>query len=1273
MDWISNSNTKNMMLTPFKADDPLVFSMNKILVKEEIAPKEKHVVSFLSAVSNHEDVFRFFTSLVKQKGMKDNYIIVWKALGLCHKLIHAGNDKVFNTIVEKHGDTFDYFRRMCVHETSLYAKSAAVLVQLLIAKVSFHKKFRDFLGNMTSTTSPQVLVEKHGSAVLGAILELMQLNIVCASVVLSMADTVNAASSFLSTRRSRKRNHDIQKQTCLLWPLVCVTQELVSLYEISVRVIDHISRSSDDPSIDSMYRLFSAQHRKVFHVFEDARRVPFLASKLYTLSLAKTPPKLVKGEAFEVPPRINPLPLEPEVSVASKSMSLSPMPRRKRATTTSTASSTASSLSSSRKTSLTPAELQHDYNVQRALVASLREEVKKLRGGLTDVDADAVASIQMDGIRMGRKDVLALRQEKEETENALDEALDELGEVRAAMRTLEQTMDDNLITKAEAIAELEQRIAMYEQEIQSLHAHMDTMVNVMEDKNKEQEEVRAQCTSLESENALLNAKVVEVTMQLSEKKEEAVAAKEAKAAKDEEHNSIENEYTLLKQTHEAVQEELASANSNVTALEEEKEILTSRILQLKEEAEGDSKERRELEETISSAERKAEMVSEQLLQTMERELEAKTALQEANSQNDNLGIKMASLKACEEQLEGEVAQLKSTVDVLHTQISDTKVDANTRTQKLEALLEQSQAKLVDATAQDEVASNEISKLHSEAAEFRKTIRTLEDNLDTKTQMLSTNEVALVGVQEERNNLREKVSELDTQVKTITSARRDEVAALTVEVNKVKQETERAERNHTVVKEKLERKVEAMAKKERSTKEEAVKAITAFEKKVESLQNELSTRTGELQGKVQHAQEQLAAHKTISQAQIDTLKDEKKRALESQMNTFNSSLQSILSKNCTAHVLTINEQLDAILDTVQPLQQRNRQGSFDELRDSLWHEKAVQLRMAVEVLFGCLLQSILTNEDRSAVETSYDELHPSMSLLLTNMISGSKGEEFALAKENVSRIVHELKEMNMEMERSSEQNANNLHLQLNNASETVSNAVSRIKSLLSTAKESLEERTLNVNESILQESMSLMRLIQKLVSSSSDLQQEIVQHETAQGKKTSVAQFYKRNSRWVDGLVSAARAVGGAATVLVDTADRAFSGHGKFEEIMVCGQEITASTAQLVSASRVKAKQGSEMKAVLEQLSKEVYTATQSLIEAVRTACQKANEAQSAQDYLSLTLTQARRLQMDSQVRVKELEYALLKEQERLRQIRKAQYKLAEEHPVTKKRMSVSDA
>ena len=45
-------------------------------------------------------------------------------------------------------------------------------------------------------------------------------------------------------------------------------------------------------------------------------------------------------------------------------------------------------------------------------------------------------------------------------------------------------------------------------------------------------------------------------------------------------------------------------------------------------------------------------------------------------------------------------------------------------------------------------------------------------------------------------------------------------------------------------------------------------------------------------------------------------------------------------------------------------------------------------------------------------------------------------------------------------------------------------------------------------------------------------------------------FYKRHSRWTEGLLSAAKAVGWGASTLVNTADDVVSGTGKFEQLEV---------------------------------------------------------------------------------------------------------------------------
>lgn len=65
------------------------------------------------------------------------------------------------------------------------------------------------------------------------------------------------------------------------------------------------------------------------------------------------------------------------------------------------------------------------------------------------------------------------------------------------------------------------------------------------------------------------------------------------------------------------------------------------------------------------------------------------------------------------------------------------------------------------------------------------------------------------------------------------------------------------------------------------------------------------------------------------------------------------------------------------------------------------------------------------------------------------------------------------------------------------------------------------------------------------------------------------EFYTKNHRWTEGLISAAKVVGIAANLLVDAADRCVAGDAKMEELIVASQEISAATAQLLVASKVR--------------------------------------------------------------------------------------------------------
>ncbi|XP_041881757.1 huntingtin-interacting protein 1 isoform X3 [Corvus kubaryi] len=219
---------------------------------------------------------------------------------------------------------------------------------------------------------------------------------------------------------------------------------------------------------------------------------------------------------------------------------------------------------------------------------------------------------------------------------------------------------------------------------------------------------------------------------------------------------------------------------------------------------------------------------------------------------------------------------------------------------------------------------------------------------------------------------------------------------------------------------------------------------------------------------------------------------------------------------------------------------------------------------------------------------------------------------------------------------------------------IETASARIEEMLSKARAGDTGVKLEVNERILGSCTGLMQAIHVLVLASKDLQREIV--ESGRGA-ASPKEFYAKNSRWTEGLISASKAVGWGATVMVDAADLVVQGKGTFEELMVCSREIAASTAQLVAASKVKADKDSANLCKLQQASRGVNQATASVVASTKAGKSQVEEKDSM-DFSGMTLTQIKRQEMDSQVRVLELENQLQKERQKLGELRKKHYELA---------------
>uniref|UniRef100_A0A8C7D8G5 Huntingtin-interacting protein 1-related protein n=1 Tax=Oncorhynchus kisutch TaxID=8019 RepID=A0A8C7D8G5_ONCKI len=195
------------------------------------------------------------------------------------------------------------------------------------------------------------------------------------------------------------------------------------------------------------------------------------------------------------------------------------------------------------------------------------------------------------------------------------------------------------------------------------------------------------------------------------------------------------------------------------------------------------------------------------------------------------------------------------------------------------------------------------------------------------------------------------------------------------------------------------------------------------------------------------------------------------------------------------------------------------------------------------------------------------------------------------------------------------------------SAAIEEAVRRIDEMMNQARKDTSGVKLEVNERILYSCTDLMKAIHLLVLTSTDLQKEIV--EGGRGAAT-IKEFYARNSRWTEGLISASKAVGWGATQMVESADKVVLHTGKYEELIVCSHEIAASTAQLVASSKVKADRNSTKLTALQQASRRVNEMAANVVASTKTG-QENLEDKDTMDFSGMSLIKLKMEEMESQV------------------------------------------
>merc|ERR550532_398239 len=197
-----------------------------------------------------------------------------------------------------------------------------------------------------------------------------------------------------------------------------------------------------------------------------------------------------------------------------------------------------------------------------------------------------------------------------------------------------------------------------------------------------------------------------------------------------------------------------------------------------------------------------------------------------------------------------------------------------------------------------------------------------------------------------------------------------------------------------------------------------------------------------------------------------------------------------------------------------------------------------------------------------------------------------------------------------------------------------------------------EDDMQFDDMILEAAKSIANATASLIKAASEAQKELV----AQGKVQKKTHIGSEDGQWSEGLVSAARLVAAATHNLCEAANSLVQGNASEEKLIAAAKQVSAATAQLLVACKVKADADSVAMRRLEKASNAVRRATDELVKAAQGAIDR-NEEESE---LTLNTTAGSVNIIAEEVEARETVYKMEKQlreaHKRLQNCRIAKYK-----------------
>ncbi|KAM4707564.1 huntingtin-interacting protein 1-related protein [Discoglossus pictus] len=658
----------------------------------------------------------------------------------------------------------------------------------------------------------------------------------------------------------------------------------------------------------------------------------------------------------------------------------------------------------------------------------------------------------------------------------------------------------------------------------------------------------------------------------------------------------------------------------------------------------------------------------------------------------------------------QIENLKKEIEMLRAELEKIKLEAQKYIMQLKGQINNLEAEIEEQRKQKQKALVDNEQLRDELEKLKK--QKLESD-QTQTLFVET-EKKVQATELRYNKLKEKHNELisvhagllrknaDTAKQlTVSQQNQEEVARikeqLEFQMDQVKRESEMKLEDQTFQLEQLKSEIEAR----KQELERAQQSVSNFQQSESQLSSQLASLEAEkdsLKSMLTAKETELLSCKSVAK-DTETLFNQEQEKKSSELRDLREKLDKKSADEQKLYQKMLEDQFNIIQETVReaeniiqdavaklddPLHVRctsspdylvNRVQTALESINSLenGHTKYVQNMTDASSLVGALAQFAHLTADTIANGSATAHMAPpdhadrltdscrqcgNHSLQYLNDLKTKQSLKEAdlgdvrRALQNILGLGEELRPKSLDIKQ--EELGDMVDKEMASTAAAIEDAVRRIEEMMNQARKDTSGVKLEVNERILNACTDLMKAIRLLVITSTDLQKEIV--EGGRGAATP-KEFYAKNSRWTEGLISASKAVGWGATQLVESADKVVLHKGKYEELIVGSHEIAASTAQLVAASKVKADKSSKNLPKLQQCSRRVNEMAANVVASTKSG-QEQIEDKDTMDFSGMSLIKLKKEEMESQVKVLELENMLQNERMRLGELRKKHYALA---------------